>query len=130
MYSRAIEIQLDYIGISVARPRRPQDRRDYSDVPHALAHITHNFDTSPSTSLPRFPVGLAAITSCTNTSDPRLLIAAGLLARKARQAGLSVPAWVKTSLSPGYPAAANRSAERRVGKEWVSTGRLRWSPAQ
>jgi aconitate hydratase len=49
---------------------------------------------------------VAAITSCTNTSDPGLLIAAGLLARKARQRGLKVPYWVKTSLSPGSPAAA------------------------
>src|SRR5262249_12536649 len=51
-------------------------------------------------------VAIAAITSCTNTSDPRLLIAAGLLARKARQLGLTPPSWVKTSLAPGSPAAA------------------------
>jgi aconitate hydratase len=50
--------------------------------------------------LPRHPVALAAITSCTNTSDPRLLIAAGLVARKARALGLRCPAWVKTSLGP------------------------------
>jgi aconitate hydratase len=49
-------------------------------------------------------VAIAAITSCTNTSDPRLVIAAGLLARKARQFGLKPPAWVKTSLAPGSPA--------------------------
>ena len=52
-------------------------------------------------------MALAAITSCTNTSDPRLLIAAGLLARNARSRGLKVPAWVKTSLAPGSPAAAS-----------------------
>ncbi|MCH3857685.1 Fe/S-dependent 2-methylisocitrate dehydratase AcnD, partial [Campylobacter jejuni] len=57
--------------------------------------------------LPRHAIAIAAITSCTNTSDPRLLVAAGLLARKARQAGLTVPAWVKTSLGPGSPAAAD-----------------------
>jgi aconitate hydratase len=49
---------------------------------------------------------IAAITSCTNTSDPKLLVAAGLLARKARAAGLSMPEGVKTSLAPGSPAAA------------------------
>src|SRR3546814_9286530 len=51
------------------------------------------------------PVALAAITSCTNTSDPRQLIAAGLVARKARAFGLTVPGWVKTSLAPGSPTA-------------------------
>jgi aconitate hydratase len=51
--------------------------------------------------LPKHPVAIAAITSCTNTSDPALLIAAGLLARKANQLGAKVPKWVKTSLGPG-----------------------------
>ena len=50
-------------------------------------------------------VAIAAITSCTNTSDPSLLVAAGLLARKARRFGLTPPAWVKTSLAPGSPTA-------------------------
>jgi aconitate hydratase len=57
--------------------------------------------------MPRYPVAIAAITSCTNTSDPRLLIAAGLLARKAHALGLKAPPWVKTSLAPGSPAAAS-----------------------
>ena len=57
--------------------------------------------------LPRHPIAIAAITSCTNTSDPRLLVAAGLVARKARALGLKAPAWVKTSLAPGSPAAAS-----------------------
>jgi aconitate hydratase len=56
--------------------------------------------------MPRHPVAIAAVTSCTNTSDPRLLIAAGLVARKARAFGLKAPSWVKTSLGPGSPAAA------------------------
>jgi aconitate hydratase len=51
-------------------------------------------------------VAIAAITSCTNTSDPRLLVAAGLLARRARALGLAPAGWVKTSLAPGSPAAA------------------------
>jgi aconitate hydratase len=51
-------------------------------------------------------VAIAAITSCTNTSDPRLVVAAGLLARKARALGLKPQPWVKTSLAPGSPAAA------------------------
>jgi aconitate hydratase len=55
--------------------------------------------------IPNGAVAIAAITSCTNTSDPRLLIAAALLARKARQQGLTTTSWVKTSLAPGSPAA-------------------------
>ena len=58
-------------------------------------------------------MAIAAITSCTNTSDPALLIAAGLLARKARARGLAAAPWVKTSLGPGSPAAA--SYLRRAG---------------
>src|SRR6218665_4041956 len=50
-------------------------------------------------------VAIAAITSCTNTSDPRLLVAAGLLARKANSYGLRPPHWVKTSTAPGSPTA-------------------------
>ncbi|MDQ2137311.1 aconitate hydratase AcnA [Alcaligenaceae bacterium B3P038] len=56
--------------------------------------------------LPRHAIAIAAITSCTNTSDPRLLVMAGLVARRARELGMTVPAWVKTSLAPGSPAAA------------------------
>ena len=63
--------------------------------------------------LPNGVVAIAAITSCTNTSDPRLVIAAGLLARKARRLGLAPPPWVKTSLAPGSPAA--ESYLRRSG---------------
>jgi aconitate hydratase len=58
-------------------------------------------------------VAIAAITSCTNTSDTGLLVAAGLLARRARQRGLRPPSWVKTSLGPGSPAAERRL--RRAG---------------
>ena len=56
--------------------------------------------------LPRHAIAIAAITSCTNTSDPRLLVMAGLVARRAHELGMTVPAWVKTSLAPGSPAAA------------------------
>src|SRR3546814_14056542 len=61
------------------------------------------------------PVALAAITSCTNTSDPRQLIAAGLVARKARAFGLTVPGWVKTSLAPGTdPDMAQVDVQNRL----------------
>ncbi|MEH3086049.1 MAG: aconitate hydratase AcnA [Xylophilus ampelinus] len=104
-YTRTIEIDLDAIGMHIAGPRRPQDLLDYGDSARALSEV--GFQQTSTGPLPRHPVGIAAITSCTNTSDPRLLIAAGLVARKARALGLKVPHWVKTSLAPGSPAAAS-----------------------
>ncbi|MDO5289293.1 MAG: aconitate hydratase AcnA [Pseudomonadota bacterium] len=107
-YTRTLDIDLSRIALHVAGPRRPQDLLPASDTGLALAQtgFAPSADHADS-ALPRFPVALAAITSCTNTSDPALLIAAGLLARKARARGLRPPAWVKTSLAPGSPAAAS-----------------------
>lgn len=102
-YTEVIEIDLAKIELSLAGPRRPQDRVSPAEIPAKLAAMPQ--PAQPSETLPRYPVAIAAITSCTNTSDPRLTIAAGLLARKARALGLKPPAWVKTSLAPGSPAA-------------------------
>ncbi len=103
-YTRTIEIDLASVGMHVAGPRRPQDLRDYSQVREVLE--AERFTPSGgSVAMPRHPVAVAAITSCTNTSDPALLIAAGLVAKKARERGLKRPEWVKTSLAPGSPAA-------------------------
>ncbi|NYT58250.1 aconitate hydratase AcnA [Alcaligenaceae bacterium] len=104
LYTRVLDINLSEIGMNVSGPRRPQDRMDYRAVPAALAGLDLPVHEA-SSGMPAFPVALAAITSCTNTSDPGLLMAAGLLARKARERGLSVAPWVKTSLGPGSPAA-------------------------
>ncbi|BEP64422.1 aconitate hydratase AcnA (plasmid) [Variovorax sp. V213] len=104
-YTRTIEVDLGAIGMHVAGPRRPQDLHGYGDTGRVLAQL--GFAPREDGALPPHPVAIAAITSCTNTSDPRLLIAAGLLARKARALGLKVPHWVKTSLAPGSPAAAS-----------------------
>mgnify|MGYP001164691588 FL=1 len=104
-YTRVLEIDLDTVGWHIAGPRRPQDLLDYGDSARALQDAA--FTPQPGGALPPHAVALAAITSCTNTSDPALLIAAGLVARKARALGLRVPPWVKTSLAPGSPAAAS-----------------------
>src|SRR6186713_261981 len=100
--------------MSVAGPRRPQDRIMVSDTHLALEGAT-------GTKGP-FPIVIAAITSCTNTSDPKLLVAAGLLARKARAAGLSVPKGVKTSLAPGSPAAATYLARAGLDEDLAALG--------
>jgi aconitate hydratase len=103
-YTRTLTIDLSSIGIQVAGPKRPQDLLPHSGTGAALAAI--GFEPAPGGDLPTFPAAIAAITSCTNTSDPSLLITAGLLARKARTLGLRAAPWVKTSLAPGSPAAA------------------------
>jgi aconitate hydratase len=106
VYSKTIDIDLGQIGVHIAGPTRPQDLLSLQDAGRALDAIGFQ-PKAKSEVMPLHPVGIAAISSCTNTSDPRLLIAAGLLARKARAKGLTVPHWVKTSLAPGSPAAAS-----------------------
>lgn len=103
-FTKIIQIDLSAIGMHIAGPRRPQDLMDYGDSAQALNEV--KFEPVANGALPKHAVAIAAITSCTNTSDPELLIAAGLVARKARALGLKVPNWVKTSLGPGSPAAA------------------------
>ena len=105
-YTETLDFNLDGVGVSVAGPRRPQDRIDAGATVTALAPLLAGQDAPRAAALPaNGAVAIAAITSCTNTSDPRLLVAAGLLARKARQLGLGPRSWVKTSLAPGSPTA-------------------------
>ena len=63
--------------------------------------VKERFDVDPDNYLDHGSVVIAAITSCTNTSNPSVMVAAGLLAKKAVEKGLTVPPWVKTSLAPG-----------------------------
>ncbi len=107
MYTEEIEIDLGAVTTSVAGPRRPQDRHPAGATVGAIAAI-RPLDRSLNGGRelpPDGAVAIAAITSCTNTTDVNLLLAAGLLARKARSFGIRPPAWVKTSLAPGSPSA-------------------------
>lgn len=121
VYTKSIVINLNELEMYVAGPRRPQDLLPYSKVPATLEALNYQY-TKEASGLPRFPVAIAAITSCTNTSDPALLIAAGLLARKARLRGLQVPSWVKTSLGPGSPAAADYLARAHLIEDLSALG--------
>ncbi len=113
-FDREISIDLGALSPLIAGPRRPQDRRPPREaVPAIEAAIGRHLRHEDGNGVPDGAVGVAAITSCTNTSDPRLLIAAGLLARKARAKGLRPPSWVKTSLAPGSPSA--RAVLERAG---------------
>ena len=130
VYTRTIDIDLSALRASAAGPRRPQDLHELSQVPAALRAVDGAGEPtgsgagsgSGSGELPRYPVGIAAITSCTNTSDPRLLITAGLLARKARALGLTVPAWIKTSMAPGSPATTRYLARAGLDEDLSALG--------
>ena len=120
-YTAVLELNLDGVVPALAGPKRPQDRVDLKDMKshfvesltHELGHHGHGLtedDLSKSAivemngemfDLNHGDVVIAAITSCTNTSNPGVMMAAGLLARKARQLGLKVKPWVRTSLAPG-----------------------------
>jgi len=109
-YSDTLELDLSTVEPSVAGPKRPQDRVRLSDAGRSFTKALPSLlppgsapDASKGTSgdLAHGAVVIAAITSCTNTSNPSVMIAAGLLAKKAVELGLSVKPWVKTSLAPG-----------------------------
>ncbi|WP_292321126.1 aconitate hydratase AcnA [Mesorhizobium sp.] len=106
-YSEVIELDMNEIGAALSGPRRPQDRVSTAAVQSALeaAEGRSLRRSDPAATIPDGAIAIAAITSCTNTTDPALLVAAGLMARKARARGLAPPPWVKTSLAPGSPAA-------------------------
>ncbi|OFZ54164.1 MAG: aconitate hydratase 1 [Bdellovibrionales bacterium RIFOXYC1_FULL_54_43] len=109
-YSELVKIDLNQIERSLSGPSRPQDRVALSKVPESF----RSFLKSPVSAsenahhqLTDGSVVIAAITSCTNTSNPSLLIAAGLLAKRAVKRGLACKPWVKTSLAPGSKAVVN-----------------------
>ncbi|WP_349963301.1 aconitate hydratase AcnA [Rhizobium sp. ZPR3] len=105
-FTSVVELDLGSVEPSLAGPQRPQDRISLSDTQAAIAGMRKSESAGFVPDQPNDgAVAIAAITSCTNTSDPRLLLAAGLLARKAAALGLRPAHWVKTSLAPGSPTA-------------------------
>ena len=114
VFSDTLELDLSTVEPSLAGPKRPQDRVALSQASSAFeAELTKGLGVpadkagvtaevkGKNFSLTHGDVVIAAITSCTNTSNPSVLIAAGLVARKARALGLTPKPWVKTSLAPG-----------------------------
>ena len=115
-YTEVMQLDLSTVEPSVAGPKRPQDRVRLPDIKRSfeaalpsLARpkkagapvVTDTAAEVPEKDLTTGSVVIAAITSCTNTSNPSVLIAAGLLAKKAVERGLTTKPWVKTSLAPG-----------------------------
>ena len=111
MFTDTLELDMTTVQPSLAGPKRPQDRVVLRDVDNRFndeLEVTYKKGNDPrvpvegaSHDLGNGDVVIAAITSCTNTSNPSVLVAAGLVARKARALGLTRKPWVKTSLAPG-----------------------------
>ncbi len=111
LFTDTLELDMATVEPSLAGPKRPQDRVRLTEVDEMFnAELESTYKKSNDDRVPvegeTFKVGngdvmIAAITSCTNTSNPSVLIAAGLVARKARERGLTRKPWVKTSLAPG-----------------------------
>lgn len=111
VYTDVVELDLSAVEPSLAGPSRPQDRLTPASLPVRIRKGLDELEVKDNhrqvelngsvVDVPQGAVAIASITSCTNTSNPTVLLGAGLLAKKAAERGLSVPAWVKTSLAPG-----------------------------
>lgn len=110
-FTDVLELDLNTVQPSLAGPKRPQDRVELTQLKPTFEKILKDadrsqekdmsFKTNDHFSLHHGDVVIAAITSCTNTSNPSVLMAAGLVAKKALEKGLQTKPWVKTSLAPG-----------------------------
>ncbi len=100
-FYKKITLDLNTIEPSVAGPKRPQDKILLRDVPNEFEKFNNNFQDNEKSKLKKGDIVIAAITSCTNTSNPSVMLAAGLVAKKAFEFGLDVKKCVKTSLAPG-----------------------------
>ena len=117
-YTRVVELDLSSVTPSLAGPKRPQDRIELGNVKTSFADLfsqptsANGFNKKADDLQAEYPVKdkvslkngdvlIAAITSCTNTSNPNVMLAAGLLAKKAVEAGLKIAPHIKTSLAPG-----------------------------
>ena len=113
VYSEYLELDLSTVVPSIAGPKRPQDRIVLSQAKESFQEVLPTYASQPSkptpvtladgtaTELDHGYVAIASITSCTNTSNPSVMMAAGLLARNAVARGLRSKPWVKTSTAPG-----------------------------
>ncbi|MFC7329219.1 aconitate hydratase AcnA [Marinactinospora rubrisoli] len=106
-YGRTVDLDLASVEPCVAGPHRPDQRLPLSGVPGSFTAAAGRPARPPAAdpafgaAVPDGAVAIAAITSCTNTANPALMVQAGMLARKARELGLTARPWVKASLSPG-----------------------------
>src|SRR5436305_3036321 len=132
LFTDTLQLDMSTIEPSLAGPKRPQDRVLLSEVDDQFNKELD--DTYQKGQAPRVAVegeafdfgngdvAIAAITSCTNTSNPSVLIAAGLVARKAREKGLTAKPWVKTSLAPGSQVVTDYLNESGLSEDLNALG--------
>jgi aconitate hydratase len=121
-YTDSLELDMSTVVPSIAGPKRPQDRIALSQAKTSIAKYLHELRTAKKENAGKATVTMenkaafdlsdgdiviAAITSCTNTSNPDVMVGAGILAKKACEKGLKVKPWVKTSLAPGSLVVRN-----------------------
>ncbi len=130
VFTSTLSLNMDDVEASLAGPRRPQDRVSLGNVPEAFNAAVelsvnstalaskkvyyHDEITDCDQQLDEGAVVIAAITSCTNTSNPGVLMAAGLLAKKAVELGLKSKPWVKASLAPGSKVVSDYLARAQL----------------
>tara|TARA_B100000575_G_scaffold163687_1_gene130811 strand:- start:210 stop:2081 length:1872 start_codon:yes stop_codon:yes gene_type:complete len=111
-YNDTVHLKLENVQSSLAGPKRPQDRINLENVNLNFKEFSKNKPVEKEIKNHNYKmqdgnIVIAAITSCTNTSNPDVLVAAGLVAKKACELGLHVKPWVKTSLAPGSKVVTN-----------------------
>jgi len=132
LFTDTLDLDMATIEPSLAGPKRPQDRvllTDVDDQFNGELEATYKKHNDPrakvegeSFDFGNGDVAIAAITSCTNTSNPSVLIAAGLVARKAREKGLTSKPWVKTSLAPGSQVVTDYLNESGLSEDLNALG--------
>ena len=132
-FTSKLSLHLDSVSASLAGPKRPQDRVLLENIPNNFMNtlkkdfkISRNRDSisikGKGFRITDGDVVIAAITSCTNTSNPSVMIGAGLVAKKAAEKGLKVKPWVKTSLAPGSQVVTDYLKKAGLQKHLNSLG--------
>lgn len=125
-FTTTMELDMGEIVPAISGPKRPQDRILLSDSVSAFAELEPETTSLPvegtDYTLDNGDVVIAAITSCTNTSNPAVMVGAGLLARKAHALGLTVKPWVKTSLAPGSQVVTEYLEKAGLDKDLDALG--------
>ncbi len=133
VYTDVLELDISTVEPSLAGPKRPQDRVALKDAKTGFAKVVPDIVKGASVGkkikvkgadyeIGHGDVVIAAITSCTNTSNPSVLVAAGLVARNAHAKGLKVKPWVKTSFAPGSQVVTDYMARAGLQKDLDALG--------
>ncbi|KAA0968217.1 aconitate hydratase AcnA [Aureimonas fodinaquatilis] len=122
LFADVVEFNLSTVGRVASGPARPEQRRDLSELPGLISKRPEGAAIPDEAVVRDGDIVIAAITSCTNTSNPVAMLAAGLLARKARILGLNVPDHVKTSLAPGSRVVADYLQETGLMEDLSALG--------